>query len=56
MVQIHTSYRNGRPCYVMRFPTHRDAALARKLLLREVREFGPLARANWDLREDPLTD
>ncbi len=52
--QISICTRWGRPCFVMKFATHRDAAISRKLLLREVLDFGPVARTNWDLWEDRL--
>ncbi|KAG4075879.1 hypothetical protein HA402_003705 [Bradysia odoriphaga] len=45
--------RRGGPCYLLRFASHREAALSRKVLLRELMDFGPSARGNWDLYESP---
>lgn len=38
-------------CFIIKFLTHRDAAISRKILLREMSDFGENARGNWDLSE-----
>lgn len=49
--QISISHRFGQPCFIIKFATHRDAAISRKILLREIMDFGTLARTNWDFQE-----
>ena len=41
----------GRWCLIIKFVTHRDAAISRKILLREMSDFGAVARGNWDFSE-----
>lgn len=48
MFQISVRQQNGRQCFVLKFAAHREAAISRKLLLREIRDFGDEARVNWN--------
>lgn len=53
--QISVCRRYNRLRFLLDFETHRDAALSRKQLLREVWDFGPSARANWDTVRDTFS-
>lgn len=49
MFQVSHRQGNGRQFFILKFSTHRDAALSRKLLLREILDFGVEARVNWNM-------
>lgn len=54
-VEISVCRRYNRLRFLLDFETHREAALSRKQLLREVWDFGPTARANWDTVRDTFS-
>ncbi|XP_037033757.1 dead end protein homolog 1-like [Bradysia coprophila] len=54
-MEISICHHKGGIRFLLDFETHREAALSRKQLLREVWDFGPLARTNWDIGREVLS-